>query len=99
MTNKTELAELKHYLFDAAGARMDTTVTDANVLISEANMAAYESLPPAEQAIISGVGRTLQAKIAERNPRAQLGDAGQLELIAAIGAVLNEIGGSDEIHS
>jgi hypothetical protein len=90
---KSELARLKHHLFNIADDNDNMTRTDANVIISDANRAAYDSLDADEKRNIKNIGAKLQSKLWERSARAELGDAGQLELIAAIGAVLNEFGG------
>ena len=82
-----QLQLYKRLLFGAAMVSNRTDMNEVNQMISDANRAAYDSLDDADRVHVKSAVEMLKA-----NTSKGLGDAGALELIAALGDYLNHNG-------
>ena len=80
----SELAKAKRKLFVTASQRKDFSVNDANAMIAESTYDGYQKLDEVERWHI----RQNREWLAKAIPH--LGELGAMELLAAIGDVLNE---------
>ena len=80
----SELAQAKRKLFAIASQRQDFSVNDANAMIAESTYDGYQRLDEMDKWRVRENRNKLVGKIHN------LGEVGAMELLAAIGDVLNE---------
>ena len=85
-----ELQLYKRLLFGAAMVSNRTDMNEVNQMISDANRAAYDSLDDADRVHVKSAVEMLKA-----NTSKGLGDAGALELIAALAQVMGGDNGKE----
>jgi hypothetical protein len=81
---ETELNRLKWQLYSTAEISKHPGLREVNRLIAAANRDAYDKLDRRDKANVTEAVRDLQARI-----NGQFGEASALELLAAVGDVLN----------
>ena len=87
---KSQLAVTKNRLFHVAHRGDGFNTGDANVMISDANSEAYDKLSMEDRGYLNAQKDRLIREIPN------LGEVGALELLAAIGAALNEFGEKEQ---
>lgn len=85
-----ELAQVKRKLFMTASQRKDFSMNDSNAMIAESTYDGYQKLDEMDKWRVRENRNRLVSKIHN------LGEVGALELLAAIGAALNEFGEKEQ---